>query len=41
VNYYSGHKLVLINKSPTTMDNRADLAINAPIGEVFAQIQVR
>jgi NAD-dependent deacetylase len=41
VNYYGGHKLVLINKSPTTMDNRADLAINAPIGEVFAQIQVK
>ena len=41
VNYYSGKKLVLINKSQTSMDSSADLAINAPIGEVFAQITVR
>ena len=41
MNYYSGKKLVLINKSQTSMDSSADLAINAPIGEVFAQITVR
>lgn len=41
VNYYSGSKLVLINKGQTSMDSRADLAINAPIGEVFSQIIVR
>ena len=31
INYYAGKKLVLINKSPTGMDYRADLAISAPI----------
>ena len=40
VNYYSGKKLVLINKSRTSMDSSADLAINAPIGQVFSQITV-
>ena len=33
-------ELVLINKSATGMDSRADLAIHAPIGEVFSQITV-
>lgn len=37
VDYYSGNKLVLINKSVTPMDNRADLVINGKIGEVFAE----
>lgn len=41
VNYYKGKKLVLINKSQTSMDSMANLAINAPIGEVFSQIVVR
>ena len=41
VNYYSGKKLVLINKSQTSMDSSADLDINAPIGQVFSQITVR
>lgn len=41
VNYYTGKKLVLINKTPTSMDSRANLAINAPIGEVFSQIVVK
>ena len=41
VNYYKGDKLVLINKSSTSMDSMANLAINAPIGEVFSQIMVR
>lgn len=40
VNYYKGKKLVLINKDKTSMDHYADLTINAPIGQVFAQIQV-
>ena len=40
INYYGGRKLVLINKSVTGMDRRADLAIHAPIGEVFSQITV-
>ena len=41
VNYYTGKKLVLINKSQTSMDSMANLAINAPIGEVFSQITVK
>ena len=40
VDYYSGKKLVLINKGGTSMDSRADLVINAPIGEVLGQIKV-
>ena len=32
VNYYRGDRLVLINKSPTPYDRRADLAIAGPIG---------
>lgn len=40
VNYYRGNKLVLINKSATSLDGSADLVISAPIGEVLGQIQV-
>ena len=35
IDYYRGHKLVLINKSVTPMDSRADLVISGPIGEVL------
>ena len=38
VNYYRGNKLVLINKSATSMDNYADLVISEKIGEVFGQV---
>jgi NAD-dependent deacetylase len=38
VDYYRGNKLILINKSKTIKDQRADLVINEPIGEVFGQI---
>lgn len=38
VNYYRGKKLVVINKGATGGDLRADLTINAPIGEVFSQL---
>lgn len=41
VNYYRGDKLVLINKSPTSMDMRADLVISGAIGQVLGQIEVR
>ena len=37
LNYYSGHKLVLINRSATPYDAQADLIIHEKIGEVFAQ----
>ena len=40
INFYQGQKLVLINKTPTSRDNIANLTINAPIGEVFSQIVV-
>lgn len=35
IDYYRGKKLVLINKTATPIDERADLVISAPIGEVF------
>ena len=38
INYYRGNKLVLINKSATPMDKKADLVINEAIGKVFSQI---
>ena len=38
INYYNGNKLVLINKSTTNLDNRADLALHMNIGEVFSKI---
>ena len=39
VNYYRGDRLVLINKSPTPYDRRAELAIAGPIGRILEQIQ--
>ncbi len=38
IDYYRGRKLVLINKSSTPMDNRANLLIQGSIGEVLGQI---
>ncbi|MCJ7857035.1 NAD-dependent protein deacylase [Lachnospiraceae bacterium NSJ-143] len=38
INYYKGDKLVLINKSSTAMDSRADLVIHMNIGQVFDKI---
>ncbi len=35
INYFRGDKLVLINKSKTQYDQRADLVIHDAIGEVF------
>lgn len=35
VRYYNGKKLVLINKSATSMDSEADLVIDGKIGEVL------
>lgn len=40
IDYYRGNKLVLINKSKTPMDHRADLVINDSIGEVLGAINV-
>ncbi len=41
IDYFRGDKLVLINRSATSRDALADLAISAPIGEVLGQIKVR
>lgn len=38
--YYNGNKLVLINKSSTPKDKRADLLIQESLGEVMSQIDV-
>lgn len=38
INYYKGDKLVLINKSKTSMDARADLVIHDSIGEVLGAL---
>lgn len=38
IDYYRGHKLVLVNKSSTPRDRIADLIIKEPIGQVFSQI---
>ncbi len=40
INYYRGDKLVLINKSPTPYDRKADLVLTGPIGEILGQITV-
>lgn len=38
IDYFKGDKLVVINKAPTPRDQYADLLVQEPIGEVFAQI---
>lgn len=40
IDYYEGHRLVLINKTPTPYDRKADLILTGPIGEIMSQIQV-
>lgn len=40
IDYYRGNKLVLINKSATPMDGRADLVIPEGLGAVFSRIKV-
>ena len=37
INYFSGKNLVLINKSETSADRRADLVIHDSIGKVFKE----
>lgn len=38
IDYYQGHKLVLINKSPTSRDQAADLLIQGSLGEILGQL---
>lgn len=40
INYYRGDRLVLINKTPTPYDSRANLILTGKIGEVLSQIRV-
>ncbi len=41
IDYYNGNKLVLINKSATPMDRRANLLIQDGLGSVFSQIEIQ
>ncbi|AWK50139.1 NAD-dependent protein deacylase [Clostridium beijerinckii] len=38
INYFKGKNLILINKSTTSADNKADLVINDAIGKVFSDV---
>lgn len=38
IDYYTGNKLVLINKSSTPYDNRADILIHDSLGKVFQAV---
>ncbi|MBR3606837.1 MAG: NAD-dependent protein deacylase [Lachnospiraceae bacterium] len=38
LDYYSGNKLILINKTPTPKDNIANLVISGSIGEIFSEL---
>lgn len=40
IDYYQGNRLVLINRTPTQRDTKADLVITGSIGEVFSQIDL-
>lgn len=38
INYYSGRKMVLINRDPTPYDHRADLVFHDRLGDIFSQL---
>lgn len=38
IQYYRGRKLVLVNKTSTPADSRADLVVHGNIGELFSQL---
>lgn len=40
VRYFSGERLVIINRDATSMDEKADLVIREPIGKVLSKIKV-
>lgn len=40
INYYKGNKLVLINKTPTPMDSKANFIFNASMGEVLKEVNL-
>jgi NAD-dependent deacetylase len=41
INYFKGKHLVVINKTPTPADAKAELVIDQPIGQVFSQITIK
>lgn len=41
VDYFRGRHLVLINRDETPLDNKAELVLRGPIGEVMAGIRAR
>jgi NAD-dependent deacetylase len=40
IDYYTGNKLILINKSATPLDSKADLLLSLPLGEVMSALLV-
>ena len=40
IRYFGGKHLVLINKSQTSLDSRADLVINQPVAQVLSKIKI-
>ena len=38
IDYFRGDKLILINKTVTPFDSRADIVINESLGSVFKEI---
>jgi NAD-dependent deacetylase len=40
IDYYQGNRLVLINKTPTVQDKRANLILHGSIGEIMEQIEI-
>lgn len=38
INYYRGHRLVLVNRGVTPRDGEADLIVRGNIGQVFSQL---
>lgn len=41
IRYFNGKHLVLINRSSTSYDSLADLVINASLGKVFEQVEIK
>ena len=39
IDYYRGHKLVLINRDATARDGAADVILHGNIGEILGQIR--
>lgn len=38
INYYCGHRLVLLNRDITPFDDQADLVIHSSLGEIFNEL---